>query len=219
MKFASAAAGGASQPQIYNWLSQDLTPATVAERPETRGAARKLSDDQESLLVGFVISTRSSLEPVSLKTLKQFCRNHLSVTPSLPTLSRTMTKFGFSSQKAMSRASRMVSTEVVDAALSTIEEIRSYGFDPAQLLFMDETGLWSNVRQPRTYHYRNWSVGSTFLLSSHFIFLFEFPLRHVVALRLHLFYSSCSPFSCMDSSLGTMLWYKNTATAFVIPSH
>jgi hypothetical protein len=67
-----------------------------------------------------------------------------------------MNEFGFSSQKAMSRSSRMVTEEVVDAAISSLEEIRSYGFGSDQLLFMDETGLWSNVREPRTYHYRNW---------------------------------------------------------------
>ena len=67
-----------------------------------------------------------------------------------------MNEYGFSSQKAMSRSSRMVTEEVVDGAISSIEEIRSYGFEPDQLLFMDETGLWSNVREPRTYHYRNW---------------------------------------------------------------
>jgi hypothetical protein len=45
---------------------------------------------------------------------------------------------------------------VVDDALSCIEEIRSYEFPPDQVLFMDETGLWSNVRQQSTYHFRNW---------------------------------------------------------------
>lgn len=170
VKIASAAAGGASQRQIYEWLRQDLSPTTVAEKPDNRGATRLLNDDQESLLVGFAISNRSFLEPVTLQTLQQFCRSHLSVTPSLSTLSRTMNEYGFSSQKSMSRSSRMVSEEVVDAAISTIEEIRSYDFAPDQLLFMDETGLWSNVRQPRTYHYQNWCENSSLLLLSRFFF-------------------------------------------------
>jgi hypothetical protein len=153
---ASVASGGASKREIFRWMKEDLSPAAVSQKLENRGAARLLSDDQESLLVGFALCTRSSLEPVTLTTLQQFCQSHLSVIPSLPTLSRTMNEFGFSSQKAMSRSSRMVTEEVVDAALSSLEEIRSYGFESDQLLFMDETGLWSNLREPRTYHYRNW---------------------------------------------------------------
>jgi transposase len=164
MKIARTAAGGASQRAIYRWLKEDFSPEAVGGRPERRGAKKSLSEDQRALLVGFAISTRSLMEPVTLTTLEHFCRCHFTVTPSIPTLSRMMTEFGFSSQKAMSRASRMVSLEVVDAALSTIEEIRSYDFAPDQLLFMDETGLWSNVRELRTYHFRNWYEGSTFLL-------------------------------------------------------
>jgi hypothetical protein len=156
VRLASAVSNGASSTQIKVWLKEDLSPAAVSQKPENRGAARLLSDDQEALLVGFALCSRSSSEPVTLTTLQQFCQSHLSVIPSLPTLSRTMNEFGFSSQKAMSRSSRMVTEEVVDAALSSLEEIRSYGFESDQLLFMDETGLWSNLREPRTYHYRNW---------------------------------------------------------------
>jgi hypothetical protein len=156
VKLASVASGGATRRQIFNWLRKDLSAAAIAQKPENRGAARMLSDDQEALLVGFALSCRSSLEPVTLTTLSQFCQSHLSVTPSLPTLSRTMNEYGFSSEKSMSRSSRMVTEEVVEAAISSLEEIRSYGFEPDQLLFMDESGLWSNVREPRTYHYRNW---------------------------------------------------------------
>ena len=156
VRLASAVSEGASSARIKVWLKEDLSPAAVFRKPENRGAARLLSEDQEALLVGFALCTRSSLEPVSLTTLQQFCQSHLSVTPSLSTLSRTMNEYGFSSQKTMSRSSRMVTEEVVDAAISSLEEIRSYGFEPDQLLFMDETGLWSNVRESRTYHYRNW---------------------------------------------------------------
>lgn len=165
---ASVAAGGASKAQIHVWLNENLSPEAVSEKQENRGASKLLSDDQESLLVGFAISTRSSLEPVTLETLRQFCFNLFDVVPSLPNLSRNMNEFGFSSQKAMSRSSRMVSTEVVDAAISSIEEIRSYIFPPDQVLFMDETGLWSNVRQRKTYHFQNWCSNLKFLLPCHF---------------------------------------------------
>lgn len=168
LDLASVASGGASRRAIFLWLKEDLSPAAVARKPENRSAVPLLNEDQEALLVGFALSCRSSLEPVSLETLKNFCEAHLPATPSLLTFSRIMTKHGFSSPKAMSRSSRMVTQEVVDNAISTIEEIRSYGFAPDQLLFMDETGLWSNVREPRTYHLRSWCENQCFLFHSKF---------------------------------------------------
>ena len=155
-KLATVASGGASRAEVFRWLKLDLSIAAVSQKEERRGAPALLSDDQEAFLVGFALAIRSILEPVTLTTLQQFCKSHLSLTPSLPTLSRTMTCHGFSSQKAMTRSSRLVTESVVDDALSCIEEIRSYEFPPDQVLFMDETGLWSNVRQRSTYHFRNW---------------------------------------------------------------
>lgn len=153
---ASVAAGGASRRQVFRWLHEDLSAEAQELRPERRGSSPLLSQDQVSLLVGFACDLRSSQEPVKLKTLRQFCSSHLSATPTLPTLSRIMAEHGFSSQVIVSRNSRMVDPSVVEDALSAIEEIRSYGFSPDQLLFMDETGLWSNVAAPRTYHFQGW---------------------------------------------------------------
>ena len=150
---ASVAAGGASKTQIYEWLKADLTSD---HELETRGASPLLNEDLEMLLVGFTISMRSSFQPVTLATLTPFCQSHFNISPSLPTLSRIMSKHGFSSQKAMARNSRMVSQEVVEDALSFIEEIRSYAFPPHRVICMDETGLWSNVTTPKTYHFKNW---------------------------------------------------------------
>lgn len=158
LNLASTAAGGAAPAQIYKWLKSDLNEDAQEQREESRGRPRALSEDEEMLLVGRAISTRSSLHPVTLATLQRFCNSYLSVSPSLPTLSRLMSDRGFSSQKALSRNSRMVSTEVVEDALSAIEEIRSYDFPPHRVISMDETGLWSNVVKPKTYHFRNWSV-------------------------------------------------------------
>ena len=110
------------------------------------------------LLVGFAVSRRSALEPVSLELLLQFCDNYLNMKPSLATLSRIMAQHGFSCQKALSRNSRMASAEVVDDAIDALEEIRSFHYPPHRILSMDETGLWSNVAAPKTYHFRNWSA-------------------------------------------------------------
>jgi transposase len=153
---ASVAAGGASRRQIFQWLKQDLSDEALDIREETRGRPSVLAEDQENLLVGFAASSRSSLESVSLQMLRQFCKSYLNVTLSNSTLSRIMTEHGFSSQKALTRNSRMTSEEVVDEALEAIEEIRSYNFPPHRIICMDETGLWSNVTKPKPYHFKNW---------------------------------------------------------------
>jgi hypothetical protein len=153
---ASVAAGGASQRQIYEWLKSDLSDEAQQQHEENRGRPRVLSEDQEYLLVGFAVSTRTSLRPLALADLNRFCASYLGTSPSLSTLSRIMSEHGFTSQKALSRNSRMVSQEVVEDALAAIEEIRSYDFPPHRIICMDETGLWSNVSAPKTYHFKNW---------------------------------------------------------------
>lgn len=165
VELASIAAGGASRTRIYEWLGSDLSDDAQAQREEARGRPSDLSEDQKKLLVGFAASTRSCLLSVHLSNLTRFCDSYLTITPSLPTLSRTITAHGFSSQKTLTRNSRMVSEEVVEDALSAIEEIRSYHFPPHRIICMDETGLWSNVAAPQTYHFTNWSA---ILLSSSF---------------------------------------------------
>lgn len=59
----------------------------------------------------------------------------------------------------------MTSEEVVNDALDCIEEIRSYNFPPHRIICMDETGLWSNVTKPKTYHFKNWCDISQNLLT------------------------------------------------------
>jgi hypothetical protein len=153
---ASVAAGGGSRAQVSRWVKTNIDELESDDDEETRGAPPVLSDDLENLLVGFAASSRTSLQPLTLDILRKFCISYLKFSPSLSTLSRIMTAHGFSSQKTMSRNSRMVSPDVVDDSLSFIEEICSYHFSPDRIICMDETGLWSNVVAPRTYHYKNW---------------------------------------------------------------
>lgn len=170
ISLSSVAAGGASRRQIYTWLKSDLSEEALDTDQETRGRPRALKEDQESLLVGFAVSSRSSLQPVSLSNLKQFCHSYINMTLSLPTLSRIMSNHNLSSQRSMRRNSRMVSEQVVEDAISAIEEIRSYNYPPHRIICMDETGLWSNVSAPKTYHFKNWSAIPLLLQFSRFDF-------------------------------------------------
>lgn len=162
LELSSIAAGGASKTQIYEWNKLHFSDEDSEEIIETRGRPTILSEDQTKLLIGFVVSTRISHKPVSLLTVREFCISHLSLTPCDQTIGRLLRSFGFSHQKSMTRSSRLVSQEVVEEALEAIQEIRSYNFPPHRIIVMDETGLWSNVVQPRTYHFRNWYVISFF---------------------------------------------------------
>lgn len=158
LHLASVAAGGASRSRIYEWLGSDLSEDEDAVPVKKRGRSTTLCDDEEKLLVGFAISTRSALKPVSLQLLQEFCEAYFNVSPSHSTLSRIMNEHGMTSQKARSRNSRMVSEEVVEDALDALAEIRSYNFPPNRIISMDETGLWSNIPSRQTYHWRNWSA-------------------------------------------------------------
>ena len=165
LDLASVAAGGASRTRIYEWLRTDLSVEAQEQREEARGSSSLLNEDQQRLLVGFSCSTRSCLLALDLKRLTDFCNSHFAETPSRSTLSRIMSEHGVTSQMALSRNSRMVSPQVVEDALDFIAEIREYELPDHRLLFMDETGLWSNVAKPRTYHFKNWS---DFSISSRF---------------------------------------------------
>lgn len=156
MKLAQTAAGGGHHSQIYRWLSLDLSEQAEENHQDRRGAPPLLNENQISLLVGFACFQRTSLKVLSGNTIQQFCTSHLGVTPSPATISRIMNEHGFSTQKSLTRNSRMVSELVVEAALDATMELRSYEFPPHRLLFMDETGVWSNVTAPRTYHFTHW---------------------------------------------------------------
>jgi len=158
LHLASVASGGASKSRIYEWLNSDLSDDDDATPGKKRGRPKTLSEEEEKLLVGFAISTRSAFKPVSLQTLREFCEAYFNVSPSDSTLSRIMKDHGMSSQKVRSRNSRMVSEGVVEDALEALAEIRSYNFPPHRVICMDETGLWSNIPSRQTYHWKNWSV-------------------------------------------------------------
>ena len=169
LRIASIAAGGVTPRQIYNWLNEDLTDEGQARKNSQKGPQPLLSDDQELLVVGFTISCRLSLAPVTLSSLSDFCKSYLNLEVSNSTLSRIMNRHGFSNQKVLGRNSRMVDEQVVEDALAAIVEIRSYNLPPELIISMDETGLWSNVTNPRTYHFKSWCDIIEFLISCLFV--------------------------------------------------
>lgn len=207
---AVAASGGASTRSVYRWLDQDLSQDAIDERLSHRGRKPLLSDSQECLTIGYVIDCRRSLLTVSRRDVVDFARAYLKLELRPQFISDLFTRYDFSLQKVLTRSSRMVSHEVVDDALTTIATIREYGFPPDRILVMDETGLWSNVSSPRTYHFRNWSNISIF---SNLIIFSEPSLP-----------MSCYRFCHSTSSLrfltflGGMRWWRIEATATETPS-
>ena len=160
LSLASIAAGGASKTEIFSWLKLDLSDDAITSREEHRGKHPLYSEDQVKLLVGHAVELRGLHRAVHLKDLLHFSKSYLGIVASNATLSDIMSHHGLSSQKSRKRSSRMVGEEVVQAALETIEDIRGYDFPPHRVLCMDETGVWSNAVDPRTYHFVNWCATS-----------------------------------------------------------
>lgn len=168
MQIASGSDHPPSRATIYRWKKEALTEEEHMARLQQRGRPPKLTNEQNQLLCGFACSLRQSHETVSLQCLQDFCSTHFAVTLSSSALSKRMVKWGFSSQRAMKRESRMVSKKVVDDSIDLVTTVRGYDYPPNRILVMDETGLWSNVVAPYTYHFRD-GYAITFLSFS-FIF-------------------------------------------------
>jgi hypothetical protein len=107
-------------------------------------------------MVGYAIHPRLHLKPVCRDDIIKFAKRYMNVTPRPQYISALLNKHGLTLQVTQARNGRMTSKEVVLDAIETVLEIRGYGFPPHRIIIMDETGLWSNVTKPRTYHFRNW---------------------------------------------------------------
>lgn len=188
MNLALAAAGGATRRQIFHWLREDLSDEAFQARLARLGSQPMFTEDQVGLVVGFACCTRSNLRTLSADTIKNFCFAHLGKKPSSSTVSRILNEHGFTSQKALTRNSRMVSEDVVDDAIGFLSELREHGYAEDQILFMDETGLWSHVKAARTYHFKSWCVIPIFFIFRHFRLL---PIPHTVSGKCHI--ASFSP--------------------------
>ena len=184
VSLASIAAGGASRRSIFMWLNEDLSDEAQITKFDNNGRPPHLSEDQKSLLIGFATKRRLDKEIVPLEILKNFCESHLCKELSYSTISNLMNEYGFSCQRVMTRNTRMISEEVVDAAITFIHDIRSYGFPPSRIISMDETGLWSNVTKPTTYHFKNWCDLLYFLNFIVFSKVYNFPMMSSFAISL-----------------------------------
>jgi transposase len=147
----------------FRWNREQLSLREYKARHSSWGRHRKLSEQQEKLLVGYACDRRRSLLPVTQADLIDFAKTHFNVTLSKPNITAITKRAGFSSQKAMNRESRMTTQKVADDSIAFLEEVRSYQYSLDRILIMDETGLWSNVVAPRTLHFINGYATSVFL--------------------------------------------------------
>ena len=155
---ARAVAGGASDDSIRRWLDEDISPEAETERLSKRGRKQKYSDDFQSLLLGYAATERKAKRVVSGKSLQDFARQYFGYELRLSWISELLAAHRLSSQQTLPRNSRMVSPEVAEECVDFILETREEAKEFPGLVVMDETGLWSNVVQPRTYHFTNLCV-------------------------------------------------------------
>jgi len=157
-----------TQQTFYRWKREDLSLSQYHTRLHLRGKRCSLTIEQKQLLLGYACDRRRSLMAVSLKDLRDFSSTHLHSKLLNSTTSKYMQEAGFSSQRSLKRNSRMTTQKVVDDSIAFLGVVRSYAYSSDRIIIMDETGLWSNVVKPRTYHYRGGYVSHISLYSSAF---------------------------------------------------
>jgi hypothetical protein len=155
-KQASVAAGGASLRTITRWGSMDMSRDAITERLSKRGRYGYLIPEQEHLVIGYFCWRRLKHKPVDREILIEFIRGIFNIELLPQRISELCEKYDITLQTSMSRSSRMVDEQTAQDAFEFVEEIRKLGLQPFQLLFMDETGLWSYLGRRRTYHFKNW---------------------------------------------------------------
>jgi hypothetical protein len=196
---ASIAAHGASRRTLYRWRGQNLSEDKIKERLSHRGRLRKFSDEENMLMVGYVIDRRMNFLSVSRDHVIAFTKDYLGVMPRPQYISELLSKHDLTYQTSKARNSRLTSEDVVKDAIDVILKIRDYAFTPDCIIVFDETGLWSNVVQPHTYHFKNWCARVEILLS----WLFWFLMVMVTAPSL----TSLLPCSVrVSNSLFNILW-------------
>jgi transposase len=145
------------------WKREHLSLEEHKAHLSLRGRHRKVSEQQEKLLIGYACDRRGSLLAVTQADLIDFAKSHFNITLPKWVITYITKRAGFSSQKAMNRESRMTTQKVVDDSIAFLEEVRSYKYSLDRIIIMDETGLWSNIVAPRTLHFVNGYTTSVFL--------------------------------------------------------
>lgn len=166
MSQAQALSGGASEDAIHRWLLEDISPSAEKERLSHRGATPVFAEDFIKLAVGFAVDMRLDLQAVSRQAILDFVHGFCGITPQPQKVSEWLAEHGFSSQMALARSSRMTDLEVANEAVEFLLALRARDLDLKQILFMDETGLWSNTVERKTYHFINLYDTHAFLKST-----------------------------------------------------
>jgi hypothetical protein len=176
IRIASGAQNPPRRETVYRWEREGLTKEEYNQRLSKRGRHSKLSPEQVLLLIGYLCHRRQLLLATTQQHLIDFASSHLHTKLLKSSITAMMKKHRISSQRSMARESRLTTEKVVDDAIEFLKLVRSYHYPPHRIIVMDETGLWSNVVQPKTYHFVNGHAILTFLFSSIFEILYFSPL-------------------------------------------
>jgi hypothetical protein len=155
-KQAGLAAGGASLSTVSRWGSMNMTREAIENRLAKRGRHSYLLVEQEHLVIGYVVWRRVKKKVVAREHVVVFIRGIFNIELYPQRVSELLADYGITLQNSLSRSSRMVDEEVAQDAFEFVQEIRDLGLQPFQLLFMDETGLWSYLTSRQTYHFKYW---------------------------------------------------------------
>jgi hypothetical protein len=166
MNIARQMSHGAHRSTISLWMNTDIDLASEKKRLRKRGC-KGTNPDLVKLAIGYAIHRRELLKKVSGSDIIDFVYACSGYKPTHQTISNWLKKHDFSTQLSVTRSSRLTTPTVAVEALEFIFELRERNLQPRQILVMDETGLWSNIVERRTYHFINLYEITNFLLFFH----------------------------------------------------
>lgn len=155
LSHACTIAGGCDPTTIREWMKTDMSLSAISARLSNRGCKPKVNQLIRRLAIGHGIHRRLKLKSLGQDHFIKFIKRRCGVKVSKPFVSDLTQEYGFSSQVAMSRESRLVDLATADAAFEFVMKIRNQGWEPGQIAAADETGMWSNVTKKTTLHFKN----------------------------------------------------------------
>lgn len=155
MEIIQQLAPGVTRSTIYRWVNEDKDSDDIKASLSRRGRHPILTKDQRELAIGYVIHRRSHLLHVSAKDVKLFIQNYLNTNARNQYIYNLLNEYGITHQRVQARSGRMITPEVVDDAIKFITELREKRYPSHCIIFMDETGIWSNTVPHKTYNVKN----------------------------------------------------------------
>ncbi len=119
-----AGLGGLGNSTIREWASRRKKGLPAIKTDKLTGKAPSLTEEEEQLVVGFVLAKSQARTPVGISEIQEFCVVELKVkgpTPSPSTVSRMMKRNGFSCKESTQSSRKKKASYKVDYLQMTLD--------------------------------------------------------------------------------------------------